>query len=189
MNCSQCGRFVYRLYGETNVWTPSTAMYCVDCEIERQQSRENSKSSDAREGLTIEDKRATRLTTHDMFRLNRACEMIARTYRAPYLVGSALRGTFRDVDVRLILEDEEFDSMFAGATASEQCAKWELLSLAIGDYLRRETGLPIDFQIQRRSEANARHSGPRNPLGLVSVFAGAGDGTPFVENTVIEGEQ
>ena len=33
---------------------------------------------------------------------------------------------------------------------------------------RREamTGLPIDFQIQRQSEANEKHDGPRSALGI-----------------------
>lgn len=87
--------------------------------------------------------------------------------------------TYRDVDVRLMLDDDEF------AEVCPTRERWELLCLAIGSYLRERTGLPIDFQIQRTREANERYSGPRNPLGLVHsegrpgrVFAGGGDGTP-----------
>jgi hypothetical protein len=61
----------------------------------------------------------------------------------------------------------------------EDRARWQLLSLALGDYLRKRTGLPIDFQIQRQTQANERHSKPRNPLGMKRTFAGGGDGTPW----------
>jgi hypothetical protein len=64
--------------------------------------------------------------------------------------------------------------------------RWELACLSIGAYLSSRTGLPIDFQIQRISEANAKHGHrPRNPLGMggaaARVFAGGGDGTPAWE--------
>ena len=84
------------------------------------------------------------------------------------------RDGYRDVDVRLILEDDEFDKVIG-----TDRARWELLSLAIGDYLRLRTRLPIDFQIQRQTEANERHDKPRNPLGMARTFAGGGDGTPW----------
>jgi hypothetical protein len=118
------------------------------------------------------------LTTDQMYRLDAACRMINRAFETPYLVGSAgIGGTshWRDVDVRLMLDDEEFDKV------CPTLQRWELLSLAIGDYLRKQTGLPVDFQIQRTSEANAKHGGkPRNPLGMARHFAGAGDATPFL---------
>ena len=98
--------------------------------------------------------------------------MVAR----PYLVGTAGVGTaetYRDVDVRLMLDDDEF------AAVCPTQARWELLCLAIGTYLAERTGLPIDFQVQRTSEANARFGeGFRNPLGMGRTFAGGGDGTP-----------
>ncbi len=121
---------------------------------------------------------ADSLTPSQLRELDEACDLIARAYGMPYLVGSAGIGGHKgwhDVDVRLILSDEEFDALCSTV------ARWELLSIAIGDYLRRRTRLPIDFQIQRQTEANAKHSKPRNPLGGGRVLAGLGDATPFAK--------
>lgn len=113
-----------------------------------------------------------------MHNLDAACRLIVHAFGPPYLVGSAGIGgnaTWRDVDVRLILDDAEFDAIFG---TNRQ--RWELLSLAIGDYLRQRTGLPIDMQIQRQTEANEIHPDkPRNPLGMDRTFAGGGDATPW----------
>jgi hypothetical protein len=123
-------------------------------------------------------RRATLLTTAEMHNLNAACIPLAEAFGArPYLVGTAGVGdaeTYRDVDVRLMLDDEEF------AAACPTQERWEMLSLAIASYLRERTGLPVDFQIQRTREANERHGDkPRNPLGGRNRrFAGGGDGTP-----------
>lgn len=121
------------------------------------------------------------LTTTEMYHLDHACELITRAFggECPYLVGTAGIGgaeRYRDVDVRLMLDDEEF------ASACPTRERWELLCLSVGAYLRDRTGLPVDFQIQSASVANDRFSGPRNPLGMRGearrVFAGGGDGTP-----------
>ena len=86
----------------------------------------------------------------------------------PYLVGSAARGkTWRDVDVRLILPDEEFDALFPEHHQPDRLnGRWSLLCAAIAELGRLRTGLPIDFQIQRMSEANERYDGVRHALGL-----------------------
>lgn len=74
----------------------------------------------------------------------------------PYLVGSAATGkTWRDVDVRLILPDEEFDQLFPDG--SQGNAMWALLCAALSELGKQRTGLPVDFQIQRRSNANDRY--------------------------------
>jgi hypothetical protein len=112
-----------------------------------------------------------------MYDLDVACIPIRKAFGPPYLVGSSGidgRRDYRDVDVRLILEDAEFDDLMG-----DEPYRWELLSLAIGDYLRLRTRLPVDFQIQRQSEANERHSKPRNPLGMGRNLAGGGDATPW----------
>lgn len=87
-----------------------------------------------------------------------------------YLVGSALeRSDWRDVDVRFIMADEEFDALFPGCRERgiwEFNTKWLVLTTAIAGWLRERTGLPIDFQFQPQSHANERHKGPRNALGL-----------------------
>jgi hypothetical protein len=85
----------------------------------------------------------------------------------PYLVGSALRTTaWRDVDVRLILADEDFERQI-GSLERPHCLnlKWNALCLAWSALGARMTGLPVDFQIDQRSEANNKHKGPRHPLG------------------------
>ena len=122
------------------------------------------------------------LTTSEMYRLDQACELITRAFgdECPYLVGTAGLGgadSYRDVDVRLMLDDDEF------AAACPTRERWELLCVAIGAYLSERTGLPVDFQVQRTAEANERFGGrPRNPLGMggeaARIFAGGGDATP-----------
>ncbi|MGB6771157.1 MAG: hypothetical protein WBF51_04045 [Candidatus Dormiibacterota bacterium] len=126
------------------------------------------------------DNTSDSLTTAEMYDLDAACRMIARAFDCPYLVGSAGiegRRDYRDVDVRLILSDEEFDKLFPDMAIGRP--RWELLCVALGDYLRIRTRLPIDFQIQRQTEANQKHNGKyRNPLGMARNFAGGGDATP-----------
>lgn len=86
----------------------------------------------------------------------------------PYLVGTAAIGkTWRDVDVRLILPDDEFDALFPTHTRpAHQDGRWGLLCAAISELARQRTGLPIDFQIQRQTYANDRYPGVRHALGL-----------------------
>lgn len=95
-----------------------------------------------------------------------------------YLVGSALeRRDYRDVDVRCILEDEHFDRLFPGAASCGTPARnplWSLMCTSIALLLKKQTGLPIDFQIQRMTDANARHSGRRNALGVFLGYPGGG---------------
>lgn len=86
----------------------------------------------------------------------------------PYLVGSAALGKqWRDVDVRLILPDDEFDALFpTHVHPSHQDGKWGLLCAGISELARFRTGLPVDFQIQRQSYANDRYPGPRLAIGI-----------------------
>jgi hypothetical protein len=88
-----------------------------------------------------------------------------------YIVGSALeRPDWRDVDVRLLLEDEVFyresPDCPRGAGHHEFDTRWLLLTSAISEYLSARTGLPIDFQFQPQTHANERHKGKRNAIGL-----------------------
>lgn len=94
----------------------------------------------------------------------------------PYLVGSAHRGKeWRDVDVRLILDDEEYDAMFGPyETPQSMNGKWAGLCMAFASLGKQMTGLPIDFQIQRQTEANAKFDGPRSALGMVATRAAKG---------------
>lgn len=123
--------------------------------------------------------RKSYLTTAQFARLNDACIPVTGAFGSPpYLVGSATQqGDFRDVDLRLILTDEEFDHWFAGHQML-----WSLICMTIGEHLASVTGLPIDFQIQRMTEANENHpTTHRNPMGMLSrPYAGGGDATRFV---------
>lgn len=112
------------------------------------------------------------LSPRQMFLLDEACKPIRQAFRTPpYLVGTAaVRGTYRDVDVRLILDDAEYDDLVA-----QRPMVIPFLGVAIGEYLAARTGLPVDFQIQRQSEANAKHAGPRNPLGVRALSNYSGD--------------
>lgn len=86
----------------------------------------------------------------------------------PYLVGSAIeRRDYRDVDVRVLLADDEFDRLFPGASpAPQHNALWSLLCASISDWLASATGLPVDFQVQRQTDANEQYRGERMPLGI-----------------------
>ena len=118
------------------------------------------------------------LSTLELHELDEACRPFLSAFgEHPYLVGSASqRPDFRDVDVRLILADDEYDALFA-----ERDGLRALLGRLGSTYLRARTGLPVDFQVQRRSKANEKFGDPsktpRNPLGSRSLldFAGGGD--------------
>jgi predicted nucleotidyltransferase len=88
----------------------------------------------------------------------------------PYLVGSALQGKqWRDVDVRLILSDEDYERLTGDKVPINPPIlnrKWAALCLAFSTLGREMTGLPIDFQIQQRTEANRQYDGPRSALIL-----------------------
>ena len=125
--------------------------------------------------MTTEARRGY-LTTAELHNLDVACEQIVRAFNThPYLVGSVEQHReYRDVDVRLILDDDHFDALFGN-----RMLLWAFVSHVTGEYLRARTGLPIDFQIQRMTEANAKHDKPRNPLGMHRIYAGGGDATPW----------
>lgn len=81
----------------------------------------------------------------------------------PYHVGSSLRQKdgWRDVDVRILLDDEEWARLQLGDPAHPQAnARWVAIALAWSTFGRQMTGLPIDFQLQKRSHANAEFGRP-----------------------------
>jgi hypothetical protein len=118
------------------------------------------------------------LSTLELHELDEACRPFLDAFgEHPYLVGSVnQRPDFRDVDVRLILGDGDFDLLFGGRKGL-----WALLCRLGSTYLRARTGLPVDFQVQRQTEANEKFGNlgetPRNPLGSRSLldYAGGGD--------------
>ena len=87
-----------------------------------------------------------------------------------YLVGSAGHGkTWRDVDVRVMLEEVEFVDWFGSVRPASVSMnrRWQVLCRALSLDGARITGLPIDFQVQERNDANERYGGGyRHPLGL-----------------------
>lgn len=84
-----------------------------------------------------------------------------------YLVGSALHTRdYRDVDVRFIMKDEQYDVWFGTQRPAHTNALWTLLCTSISLFLQKHTGLPVDFQIQRMTQANLENEGhERHPLG------------------------
>lgn len=102
------------------------------------------------------------ITRPELWALDEACKPLRDTFPdyGPYLVGSVMeRPTFRDVDVRLILSDEQYDRL----TDNE----WGLLGFITSRHLADVTGLPIDFQFQRQTEANTAYGHKsRTPLGM-----------------------
>ena len=106
------------------------------------------------------------------FTLELACQHLARAFGENcYIVGSVTeRADWRDVDVVMILEDEDFQCEFpdtnAGGSSWEFDPKWLIMTVAISDWLSAQTGLPVDFKFQPRTKANAAHKGRRYAVGL-----------------------
>lgn len=106
------------------------------------------------------------LSPRQMWLLDSACQPLLEAFGwSTYLVGTAMEPRDgkppRDIDVRTIMGDKRHDKL-KKAIGTKGIA---FLGIAVGQYLASLTGLPIDYQIQRQTEANALHSGPRNPLG------------------------
>lgn len=114
--------------------------------------------------------------------LNQACAPIEAALEVHgcvgvFQVGSSLRrGDYHDVDVRAILRDDGFDRLFPDAASNPRANPlWSAMCTAFSLLLRHQTGLPVDFQIQRMSNANAEHTGNRNALAVaVLEYPGGG---------------
>lgn len=115
------------------------------------------------------------LSPHQLKRLDLSCLPIREAFPdyGPVLVGSVNhRADFRDVDVRVILVDDEFDRIFGEGTADDhgeahRDSRWALICSALSEWVSSLSALPVDFQIQRMTEANTAYAGQfRNPLGL-----------------------
>lgn len=108
-----------------------------------------------------------------IFALEQQCQDLNRAFDGHcYLVGSALeRPDWRDIDIRLIMDDEAFTVLFPGSGAKhcqwEFDPRWIIMTVAISERLSKVTGLPVDFQFQPRTHANERHKKRRNAMGLV----------------------
>ena len=107
--------------------------------------------------------RATSLSPPERFLLEAWGAALAKAFAtSPLLVGSVARAEpWRDVDVRLVLPDVVF-----AALTGEEPDQLAALNVAFSLWGQRATGLPIDFQFQDRTTANAEHNGRRIPLGI-----------------------
>src|SRR5690242_14716557 len=101
------------------------------------------------------------------FALELACKHLNRAFDGQcYIVGSVLqRADWRDVDVRLIMDDAAFKAEFPDCAALsgawEFDPRWLLLTVSVSAWLTQQTGLPVDFQFQPQSHANEKHKGRR----------------------------
>jgi hypothetical protein len=108
------------------------------------------------------------------FALNHACDLVNKALDGfgCYLVGSALeRRDYRDVDVRFIMSDEAYNRMFRDEHGWLN-PLWSLMCTSIAVWMSQQTGLPIDFQIQMQTRANADHKGKRSALGIFLDYPG-----------------
>ncbi len=108
----------------------------------------------------------------EFHRLNQACRPLVEAFGfGVYLVGSSLvRPDYRDVDIRAILPDDEFDRLFpVGGDNYTISSFWSLVCSSVSLQIAQATGLKIDFQVQRMSDANAKYDGQRNGIGWLEV--------------------
>jgi hypothetical protein len=110
----------------------------------------------------------------NFYNLNSACRTVCSAFAFGYgifLVGSCLRTKdYRDVDVRAMIPDDKFNDLFPEYKPNNPGTYWNLVCTAISEWLQARTGLPIDFQIQRASDANREFpskENPRNALGMI----------------------
>jgi hypothetical protein len=123
-------------------------------------------------------KRANYLGAPEAYNLNNVALILNEAFGVHnYLVGSCLTTRdYRDVDIRCILEDAEFNRLFKGCGECYQYhSLWSLMCASISEWLSNRTGLKIDFQIQRQTQANAENDGPRQCLGLFLQSPGPGE--------------
>lgn len=116
-------------------------------------------------------KRANYLTQSGVRLLNDWGVNLRRMFpgEVAYLVGSALTtADYRDVDVRLILNDDDYFSLASVVDPAD-------LNLAVSLWGQQVTGLPIDFQVQHIETANQDHPGRRHALGLSVSASPAGE--------------
>jgi hypothetical protein len=122
--------------------------------------------------------RANYVAAPHYFLLSQACAVINQAFQSGfgcYLVGSSItRKDYRDVDVRMIIDDVEFEKLFPGAKDGPQYnGLWSLMCASISLYLSQASGLPIDFQIQAQSVANSiPDRTERQALGIFLGYPG-----------------
>lgn len=109
-----------------------------------------------------EKHRASYLTVSQAYDLNVVCRQLAIFGYGTFQVGSSLdKPDYHDVDLRCIMSDEEYDQLMALFTHNGIL----FLNTAISEWVAARTGLPIDFQFQRATQANETFNGRRNAVG------------------------
>lgn len=132
--------------------------------------------------MSAEKHYAHYLGVSQYFALNLACRTVWDSFREAghvgmYLVGSVLkRRDWRDVDVRMMMEDPAFDRMFGPQPerfSGIDLSPLMLLNAAVSEWLQHRCGLPVDFQFQRMSKANEEFSSKeghtRNAIGIAHM--------------------
>jgi hypothetical protein len=121
--------------------------------------------------------RGHHLTPQQQFNLNTACRTIEDAIKGDFvgvfLVGSVLeRRDFRDVDVRVMVDDATFTKLFPDTDPANTHVNpyWMLICTALSDRIAQQTGLPIDLQIQQMTWANENHGGPGKRMSLGWFF-------------------
>lgn len=104
--------------------------------------------------------------------LNEFGDFISKSFGtlSVYHVGSSMgdnKKDWRDVDIRLMLTDDEWSSLFGDLHPIDchRSQKWRSFCIVFSHYGKHLTGLPIDFQIQRIKEANDEFDSPRSHVG------------------------
>lgn len=113
--------------------------------------------------------RANYIGAPEFFELNQACVILTEAFgHNVYLVGSSIeRRDYRDVDVRCILEDDEYTRLFTDPLFTTHNPLWSLMCCSISLWLSKRTGLKIDFQFQQQTTANDTYPArPRHALGI-----------------------
>lgn len=125
----------------------------------------------------VKPKKVSYVGAPAIFRLELACRQINEAFSGSkisfghcYLVGSSLeRPDWRDIDVRFVMGDDDFDTLFPDAHPNgswEMDPRWLLMTASISAWLSQQTGLPVDFQFQPMTFANKWHKGQRNAIGM-----------------------
>lgn len=108
------------------------------------------------------------LTPSESRRLTRVVASLlplGKTYHVGSSVYPTEGRTPRDIDLRLMLDDEVYDALAPG--------QWTVISDHIGRSLEVESGVErIDFQIQSVTAANVEHAGIRSAIFLLPPTEG-----------------
>lgn len=109
--------------------------------------------------LSVAENASLKLTCEPIFRAFPNCLGV-------FHVGSSTwRRDYRDVDVRCIIGDDEFERLFGtGKKTPARLDLWFLLCWAISEWMQRRTGMNVDFQIQSMAMAAEYRGETRNGL-------------------------